>query len=82
VTSARGARSRSTVRSPTASTWSHSPGTGGWGYADDEWWIVRLTGGEGQAPPLELNAGEQTLTMTGLLTTHMNIDYLLFVPHD
>ncbi|MGI5816696.1 MAG: hypothetical protein ACOX9R_01220 [Armatimonadota bacterium] len=58
------------------------PGTGGWGYADDEWWIVRLTGGEGQAPPLELNAGEQTLTMTGLLTTHMNIDYLLFVPHD
>lgn len=58
------------------------PGTGGWGHADGEWWIVRITGGEGQPAPLQLDTGEHTLRMTGLLTTHLNIDYLLFAPHE
>ncbi len=57
------------------------PGTGGWGHAADEWWVMRITGGEGQPDPLELSAGQHSLQMTGLLTTHLNIDYLLLVPH-
>lgn len=58
------------------------PGTDGWGHAAEEWWVMRLTGGEGQPDPLELSAGEHSLTMTGLLTTHLNIDYILLVPHE
>jgi len=57
------------------------PGTGGWGHAEGEWWIVRVTGGEGQAEPLQLTAGTHLLRMTGVLTTHLNIDYLLFAHH-
>ena len=57
------------------------PGTGGWGHADSEWWIVRVTGGDADAAPLQLTAGAHTLRMEGLLTTHLNLDYLLFVPH-
>lgn len=57
------------------------PGTGGWGHADSEWWMVRLTGGDGQAEALQLDAGKHTLRMTGVLTTHMNIDYLLLAKH-
>lgn len=58
------------------------PGTGGWGHTEGEWWIVRVTGGDDLPPALELNEGANTLTMTGLLTTHLNIDYLLLVPHE
>jgi hypothetical protein len=58
------------------------PGTGGWGHADGEWWIVRVTGGDDQPASLNLEAGEHTLEMTGLLTTHLNIDYLLLVPSE
>jgi len=57
------------------------PGTGGWGHADGEWWIVRVTGGDADAPSLELTEGTHALRMKGLLTTHLNIDYLLVVPH-
>jgi len=57
------------------------PGTGGWGHTSEEWWVVRVTGGEGQPAPLELSAGEHALQITGLLTTHLNIDYLLVAPH-
>jgi hypothetical protein len=58
------------------------PGTGGWGHADGEWWIVRVTGADDQPASLNLEAGEHTLEMTGLLTTHLNIDYLLLVPSE
>ncbi|MEA3400963.1 MAG: hypothetical protein U9R79_06900 [Armatimonadota bacterium] len=57
------------------------PGTGGWGHADGEWWLVRITGAEGQAPPLQLSAGEHTLRVTGVLQRHLNFDYLALVPH-
>jgi hypothetical protein len=43
--------------------------------------MVRVTGGQGLVDPLQLSAGEHSLTMTGLLTTHLNIDYLLLAPH-
>lgn len=55
------------------------PGTGGWGHADGEWWIVRVTGGGADAPSVALTEGTNTLRMKGLLTTHLNIDYLLVV---
>lgn len=58
------------------------PGTGGWGHAEGEWWIVRVTGGGDLAEPLELDAGKHTVRMTGVLTTHLNIDYLLLAPHE
>ena len=58
------------------------PTTGGWGHAEGEWWIVRVTGNEGGAPPLQLDAGKHTLRMTGVLTTHLNIDYLLLAKHE
>ncbi len=57
------------------------PGTGGWGHADAEWWMVRLTGGEGQREALQLGAGKHAVRMTGVLATHMNIDYLLLAKH-
>lgn len=56
------------------------PGTGGWGHAEGEWWLVRITGGEGLAPSLDLEAGDHALTLTGVLQKHLNIDYLLLVP--
>ncbi|HCA46915.1 MAG TPA: hypothetical protein DEP45_05985 [Armatimonadetes bacterium] len=58
------------------------PGTGGWGHAEGEWWIVRVTGNEGGAAPLQLDAGEHTVRMTGVLTTHLNLDYLLLAKHE
>lgn len=58
------------------------PGTGGWGHADGEWWVMRLTGTDELAPSLQLEAGKHTIGMTGVLTTHLNIDYLLLVPKD
>lgn len=58
------------------------PGTGGWGYSDAEWWNVRLTGGENQPSPLQLSAGEHTLRMRGVLTKHLNMDVIVFVPHE
>jgi len=57
------------------------PGTGGWGHADGEWWEVRLTGRAASAPPVRLSAGAHRLQMTGVLQRHLNIDYLLVVPH-
>ncbi|MGC9318208.1 MAG: hypothetical protein ACP5KN_09255 [Armatimonadota bacterium] len=57
------------------------PATGGWGHAEGEWWLVRITGGEGQAPPLRLAAGEHILRVTGVLQRHLNFDYLALVPH-
>jgi len=56
------------------------PGTGGWGHAAGEWWLVRLTGAEGLAPPLELTAGTHRLRITGVLEKHLNFDYLLLAP--
>lgn len=58
------------------------PTTGGWGHAKGEWWTVRITGGEGLAPPLQLSAGEHTLRITGVLQKHLNFDYVLLVPHE
>lgn len=56
------------------------PGTGGWGHAAGEWWLVRLTGAEGLAPPLELTAGTHRLRITGVLEKHLNFDYVALVP--
>lgn len=56
------------------------PGTGGWGHAPGEWWLVRLTGTEGLAPPLQLTAGTHRLRITGVLEKHLNFDYLLLAP--
>lgn len=57
------------------------PGTGGWGHADGEWWLMRLTGGEGQPGPLELTAGSHRVRVTGVLDKHLNFDYVLLAPH-
>lgn len=57
------------------------PGTGGWGHAEGEWWLVRITGGEGQAAPLQLSAGTHRLRIVGVLEKHLNFDYLALVPH-
>ncbi len=56
------------------------PSTSGWGHADGEWWLVRMTGGGASAPSLRLDAGEHTVTFTGVLQHHLNLDYLLLVP--
>ncbi|MFO7948653.1 MAG: hypothetical protein R6V19_17760 [Armatimonadota bacterium] len=56
------------------------PSTSGWGHADGEWWLVRMTGGDASAPSLQLDAGEHTVTFTGVLQHHLNLDYLLLVP--
>ncbi|MGD9497005.1 MAG: hypothetical protein AB7Y46_11965 [Armatimonadota bacterium] len=58
------------------------PGTGGWGHAEGEWWLVRFTGQEGLAPALALSAGPHRLRMTGVLEKHLNLDYLLLVPRE
>lgn len=58
------------------------PATSGWGHADGEWWLVRLTGEGTSAPSLKLDAGEHTVTFTGVLQHHLNLDYLLLVPAD
>ncbi len=57
------------------------PGTGGWGHAEGEWWLVRLTGGEGLASPLQLSAGTHRLRIVGVLEKHLNFDYIALVPH-
>jgi len=56
------------------------PGTGGWGHAEGEWWLVRLTGGPGGPPPLTLSEGEHLVRFTGILGPHLNVDYVLLVP--
>lgn len=56
------------------------PGTGGWGHAPGEWWLVRLTGADGLAPPLQLTVGAHRLRITGVLEKHLNFDYLLLAP--
>ncbi len=58
------------------------PGTGGWGHAEGEWWLVRLTGAEGSPAPLELTAGTHRLRVTGVLRKHLNFDFVLLVPHE
>ncbi len=58
------------------------PGTGGWGYGEDEWWDLRLTGGEDQPGPLQLSAGENTIRMLGVLVKHMNMDVIVLAPRD
>ena len=57
------------------------PGTGGWARGPGQWWLMRITGGEGQPGPLELAAGEHTIRMRGVLDRHLNMDYLLLAPH-
>ncbi len=57
------------------------PGTGGWGHADGEWWLVQVTGAEGTAAPLDLDAGAHRIRFTGVLEAHLNVDYLLLAPH-
>ncbi len=57
------------------------PATGGWGHAEGEWWLVRLTGADDLAPPLELTAGAHRLRITGVLDKHLNFDYVALVPH-
>ncbi|MFP3904024.1 MAG: hypothetical protein ACLFWB_07265 [Armatimonadota bacterium] len=56
------------------------PRTSGWGHSDGEWWLVRMTGGDASAPSLRLDAGEHTVSFTGVLQHHLNLDYLLLVP--
>lgn len=58
------------------------PSTSGWGHADGEWWLVRMTGKDASAPSLQLDAGEHTVTFTGVLQHHLNLDYLLLVSAD
>lgn len=55
------------------------PGTGGWGHAAGEWQVMRITGGDG-TPSLKLKAGIQTVRVTGIMDTDMNIDYLMLIP--
>ena len=56
------------------------PGTGGWGHAAGEWWLVRLTGAGAAAPSLKLAAGPHTVRFTGVLDAHLNVDYLFLAP--
>ncbi len=57
------------------------PGTGGWGHAEGEWWLMRLTGADDLPGPLELTAGTHRVRITGVLEKHLNFDYLALVPH-
>ena len=57
------------------------PATGGWGHAEGEWWLVRLTGAGDRPEPLELAAGAHRVRVTGVLEKHLNFDYVALVPH-
>ena len=58
------------------------PATGGWGHAEGEWWLVRLTGAGDLPGSLELTAGTHRLRVTGVLEKHLNFDYVALVPHE
>ncbi len=57
------------------------PGTGGWAHGPGEWWLMKIAGTSEQAPPLALDAGEHRIRFTGVLDHHLNVDYVLLVPH-
>jgi len=57
------------------------PGTGGWGYDKSEWWALQVAGQSEAAPPIKLEAGDHALRMIGESPEHLNLDYMVLVPH-